>query len=420
MPSVILLILVAAAIAGLALTLLSTFKAERQLRDQVALTSDVLTDLRLVQRGATDAETGQRGYVLTGDDRYLRPYLTGSRDALPALDRVEERLDLVATDEQRADLDQLRRALTSKLRELEIAVELVRAGQREDALRWVDTNTGYELMGEIRRVVAKLEATEQEILNDNLIAVERQEARTGPIIVILSILTLAFLLIGLWGGMRTLQAERSARRAEQDRAARAQSDLLARELNHRVKNLLAVVQAVVSSTLRGEKDMDVASVKVSERIAALATAHAVSQGALDQPIVGLRSLLETTLSPYDMPGRGLELVGDPINIPTDAVTPIGLIVHELATNAMKYGAWKEEAGGNVRVSWQSLEGEDGLPMLEWVWTETGGPAVAAPSENGFGSRMIDMSVRQLRGDIERDWQRDGMQLTVRFALPAAS
>ncbi|MBB3763393.1 CHASE3 domain-containing protein [Sphingomicrobium lutaoense] len=417
-PSLILLLLVAAAIAGIVLSLVTTFEAERELRDQVGQTNDILAELRNVQRAATDAEAGQRGYVLTGDERYLENYRSGADVALPALEQLEDRIGPYPSEVQEDGLARLRRAVTSKMRELEIGVDLVRQGQREDAMRWVDTDTGLELMDEIRSVTEAMENHEQSVLADDLEAVERAAARTQPIILILSALVLAFLAIGLFGSMRMLRAERAARRAESDRRAREQADLLARELNHRVKNIFAVVQAVVGSTLRSEEEVQAAAQKVSERIQALSIAHEVSQGALDRPTASLELLLETTLAPYDDPRRTLEIDGPAVELANDQITPIGMIVHELATNAIKYGSWSVDDGA-VEIHWTAEPvGNNGV-RVEWHWREKGGP-VPQPNEgtrrSGFGSRMIDMSVRQLGASYEREWLDEGLHVRLVFSL----
>ena len=405
LSSLFLLALISAGLAGIVLSLIDANRAERALREQVETTSEILADLRRLQVIVSDAETGQRGYVLTTDDRYLAPYLTGLEDAVPSLERLEEKLEPIANEEQRETLGELRRALLSKMREMEMAVELVREGRRGDAIRLVETDTGFELMRNIRGSIAELELAEEAILEDALLETERVEARTGPILIALGLLVFGLIVLGVWQLVRTERAEVIARDAEQLRVANERADLLARELNHRVKNIFAIVSAVVGSTLRHEKNIAEAADKVASRIEALSIAHDVSQGALDKPVVSLGSLLEATLAPYEDLSDRLTIDGPPVELSSEMTSPMGMIVHELATNAVKYGAWEGEKG-HVTVSW-TIDRSQRMPHLNLTWREDSGPA-REPKRVGFGSTMIEMAVRQLQAKAERKWTSKGL------------
>lgn len=417
LSSLLLLILISAALGGIIYSLIDANRAERDLRAQVNTTSGILGDLRTLQSAMSDAETGQRGYVLTSDDRYLRPYSRGIEKAVPALESLENRLGPIATPEQAAKLQRLRRAVLSKLRELEMSVELVRESRRGEAIRLMETDAGFELMGEIRSVIGELETVEEEILGEAIIQTERVEARNLPILGMLGLLILVLVVLGVWQLLRAERAEIAARDAEKLRVANERADLLARELNHRVKNIFAIVSAVVGSTLRHEKNMTEASHKVASRIEALAIAHDVSQGALDRPIVTLDSLLKATLAPYEDLSDRLSMNGATVEISSEMASPMGMIVHELATNAVKYGAWEGETG-DVTVDWK-VEPDGSGRVLHLSWRENA-RAVKESKSKGFGSTMIDMAVRQIGAKAERKWTGKGLLFLLDIPLAAAA
>ncbi|HMP62770.1 MAG TPA: sensor histidine kinase, partial [Phenylobacterium sp.] len=172
--------------------------------------------------------------------------------------------------------------------------------------------------------------------------------------------------------------------------AEEQQKLLLDELNHRVKNTLATVQAIAAQTLRTQPEPAAFKAAFEARLLALSATHDL----LTQSVwrgAQLIDVLNQELSPhgtdrYRISGPRVELA------PGEALT-LGLVFHELATNAAKYGALSTT--GCVRVNWR-LETREGVPRLELIWTEEGGPVVAQPSRQGFGSRLIE---RTLQGDI---------------------
>ncbi|MBL6457483.1 PAS domain-containing protein [Belnapia sp. T6] len=186
--------------------------------------------------------------------------------------------------------------------------------------------------------------------------------------------------------------------------------LLTRELDHRAKNALAVVQAALRLTSR--EDPDSFARAVQGRVASLTRAHTLlAEGGWSG--AELRSLLQGELEPFLGAAGQMLLEGPPVRLAAVAAQPIAMAVHELATNAMKYGALSA-AGGQVAVHWR-LEGD----RLLIDWSESGGPPVAgAPTRRGFGGRVIEATLHgQLGGTVERSWRPGG--LLCRIALPAA-
>ncbi len=195
------------------------------------------------------------------------------------------------------------------------------------------------------------------------------------------------------------------------KAAEQREVLLAREVDHRAKNLLAVVQAIVTLTPMGDgTDL---KTSVVGRIQALARAHSLlSESRWDG--VDLRALVEEELAPFKSPSRRrIHTEGPPLKLRPAAAQSLGLVLHELATNAAKYGALSVDAG-ELRVEWRREQDETGS-WLVIEWTESGGPEVHAPESLSFGSNIIRASVeRQLRGKVTKDWRPEGLLCTLRI------
>ena len=197
--------------------------------------------------------------------------------------------------------------------------------------------------------------------------------------------------------------ERAA--ADRRRAAESRA-LLLREVDHRAKNALAVALSLVRLTPR--RDVEGFAEAVEGRIAAMSRAHSLL-AAESWRGVDLGALIGFELAPYA--GR-VRPAGPPVRLAADAVQPVGMVLHELATNAAKYGALSTP-GGQVELGWRF--GPDGA--LDLTWRERGGPPVSEPPERaGFGSRLLATLVeRQLGGGLARDWRPDG--LAVALTLP---
>ncbi|MBI0534411.1 response regulator [Roseomonas sp. KE2513] len=200
--------------------------------------------------------------------------------------------------------------------------------------------------------------------------------------------------------------------------AEERQTLLSREVDHRAKNALAVVQA----TLRLTKVADVPGYirAVEGRVAALVRAQALL---VEDRWAGadLRALLEGELLPFlgTEPGRAV-LQGPRVSLPVSAVQPLAMIAHELATNAVKYGALSA-AEGCVSVSWQVERGDDNLARLKLRWAESGGPPLHhVPKRRGFGGRMLESAVRvQLSGEVALLWEPEGLVCEIQMPLESS-
>ncbi|RAI33681.1 chemotaxis protein CheB [Rhodoplanes serenus] len=189
--------------------------------------------------------------------------------------------------------------------------------------------------------------------------------------------------------------------------------LLLRELTHRVKNTLAVAQAIAHSTFRGDAEMRERVARFDERLAALASSHGLLVQT-DWTAADLGALVAGQLAPYvSAHPDGLITEGGPLALSADIATPLGLVIHELATNAAKHGALSRPSG-TVRVAWRLGE-RDGARMLTLVWSEIGGPPVTPPSRSGLGSRLIDGAIPN--ATVTRDFRPDGLVCTIEVAMP---
>lgn len=211
------------------------------------------------------------------------------------------------------------------------------------------------------------------------------------------------------GEGRVLQWAGTATDIEDRKRAERQRELLVGELNHRVKNTLAVVQAIAHQTIGKEGDAIAARRSFEARLRALGEAHDLLTGA-DWGEVPLRELLERTLHPFaaELQGR-FRLVGPEISLNSRATVSLGLAVHELATNATKYGALSNETGA-VLVQW-SVDGDP--EVLRLLWVEEGGPAVATPVRVGFGSRVLRRALAaDIGGSVDLDFDPKGLICTI--------
>ncbi|MBZ8132823.1 cache domain-containing protein [Afifella sp. IM 167] len=217
------------------------------------------------------------------------------------------------------------------------------------------------------------------------------------------------------------EAELRAAQAESLKKANAQAELLARELNHRVKNVFAVVSAVLSLGARSAESADDLARTTRRRIDALSKAHSVTQGHGSAAAASdLGRLAKLVLAPYVREDADqVSVTGEAIKIDNDVATALGLILHELATNAAKYGALSVPEG-QVELSWQS-EGAEDNRQLTIVWRERGGPKPIAPGpdKHGFGTQMVQQIAAQYRASYEIDWHEEGLTAILRLPLSEA-
>nr|WP_198045828.1 PAS domain-containing protein [Novosphingobium aquimarinum] len=197
-------------------------------------------------------------------------------------------------------------------------------------------------------------------------------------------------------------------------------DILSRELNHRIKNIFAIISGLISMTFRGEAPASrERAMALQARVLALGRAHDfvrthAGSDILQHPHTSLQAMLRALLEPYQNDsGDRIGISGEDPVIDDRSATPLALYFHELATNAAKYGALSDDAGKVVITV--AREGDN----VTMEWAEQDGPPVIPSSENGFGARLIEMSiVRQLSGSLTYDWERCGVRVTASVPLRA--
>jgi two-component sensor histidine kinase len=199
--------------------------------------------------------------------------------------------------------------------------------------------------------------------------------------------------------------------------------LLLRETNHRLKNLFAMVDAMIGLSVRSARTPQEFAQALRGRLAALLRAKELVRPGIigaehESERTTVDALLRTILQPYDdntSPER-ISASGPDVVVGATAVTSLALALHESATNAVKYGALSEPNGA-IRIKWDT-QGDD----FQLEWEETGGPAIVViPSTRGFGSVLTERSIiSQLREKIEYSWQRDGLKLRMTVPLDRLS
>ncbi len=201
-------------------------------------------------------------------------------------------------------------------------------------------------------------------------------------------------------------AEASRRQAESDR------ELLVGELKHRVKNTLSVVQAIARQTFRGA-DED-ARAAFDGQILALGRSHdLLTQSKWEK--VSLQELAETALQLRDAAEIRVSSSGPEVFLEPRHALAIGMALHELFTNALKYGALSKNEG-RIALEWALTEETE--PLLKLFWRESGGPTVSVPRSKGFGSMLLERTLKgDLNGDVHLDFLPSGLVCSISARLP---
>jgi two-component sensor histidine kinase len=201
---------------------------------------------------------------------------------------------------------------------------------------------------------------------------------------------------------------------ERKRAEDRQKALVA-ELNHRVKNTLATVQSLAAQTIGKAGGASEARRDFERRLFALSSAHDhLSRSAWEA--AELASVLADVFAPFRAESADpIRLAGEPVRLSPKVAVTLAMVLHELATNAAKYGALSRP-GGEVDVVWR-VERKETEPLLLIDWTETGGPAVAEPLARGFGLRLLERGVtRELKGAAQITFEPGGVRASIQVPL----
>jgi two-component sensor histidine kinase/CHASE3 domain sensor protein len=400
---------VALCLIGGVAVILRTFAAQQAHRAQASRSNTMLTLLRDVSRDAVNAETGQRGYFITLDRRYLAPYEAARARYLTDLARLKSMAEASADPEQVRLAAAIEDLATTKFTEMQDSVTLITNLDLNEARRKVLSDHGKNTMDRLRQTIARLEQNEQRHLEGAVALADDAEKRIVPLLLGLLVLILLALGLALSLALRNAEAEAQAAHAAELAEARDRADLLAHELSHRVKNLFAGVLAIIRMSGRDDPAAKPMADSIAQRVTALLKAQELTLGAGGAQAVELGKLVDTVLAPYRSDGTDM-VVGPHLKLNARQATPLGLILHELVTNCVKYGAWSQP-DGMLKVSWACPDGH-----LTLNWRELCAKPVSAPGERkGFGSTLLDGSMRQLSGELEREFHRDGIE--VRISVP---
>lgn len=198
-------------------------------------------------------------------------------------------------------------------------------------------------------------------------------------------------------------------------AAEEQQELLINELNHRVKNTLAIVQGLARQSFRNVTDVPSGLNAFSARLSALAVAHNLLTQE-NWEAARLSDVLQTGLeATVGMDSNRISLEGPDVTLSPQTATSVAMVIHELSTNAIKYGALSTREGV-IEVNWR-VEDVDDIRRLTLTWKESGGPAVDRPTQRGFGMRLIERGfASELRSTVEMDFRPQGLHCIIDTAI----
>ena len=208
----------------------------------------------------------------------------------------------------------------------------------------------------------------------------------------------------------------------ESRLAAEERELVAQELSHRIKNIFAVLNGIISLSARSHPDVKPFADQLRQRIYALGEAHDFVRpqsyfraGPDGQGM--LSNLIDRLMRPYNAEEKTrVTFMGDDARVDDAAATPVALLFHELATNSAKYGALSQSQG-NVTIT-----GRIDADSYWLNWQESGGPPVVEPTTlGGFGTRLVQLSVEgQMRGQLERHWRAEGLEVSIKLPVDALS
>jgi two-component sensor histidine kinase len=217
-------------------------------------------------------------------------------------------------------------------------------------------------------------------------------------------------------------AEQALRRSQEHQEAMEKAEAhqrtLIEELNHRVKNMLTVVNAMARQTLANSPSVEVFAEKFTQRIDALGRTYSLLSRER-WSCVPLSEIARENLEPYVWEDKNRVVFQGPyVPFVSKTALALGIVFHELATNAVKHGALSN-AEGLVSITWE-LANKDGT-QLALQWRESGGAEVSPPERTGFGSRLIKLQVtHELNGEVELNYDKSGLQVLIRFPLAGNS
>lgn len=377
-----------------------------------------------------DAETGQRGYLLTGQAAYLEPFTEGSAAAVPELEVLAALVDADPAQKQRAAT--LREATLTKLTELNQTVELARNGRRDEAIAVLRDGPGIATMDKLRDLVGEIQQAE----NIRLRSLYRREERRrlwGSSGIVVALAGLAF---AAWQVLRRRQRRSTqlavsnaeleqivSDRTRELESERLRIEALLRDVNHRVGNNLAMVSALlnVQSRQTREPAVKAALAQAQSRIQAIAAGQRRLRLDIETDAIDARPYMEDLLAEIGKSAEGrpisINLDMDSIRLPgRDAVSYV-VIVNELVTNAIKH-AFPNGMTGQIAIRLARVE-QEGEPALSLSIEDDGVGMPAEIQNKGLGQTVIASLLRSMRATMTSQplhpgSERPGTRVTVIF------
>jgi two-component sensor histidine kinase len=218
------------------------------------------------------------------------------------------------------------------------------------------------------------------------------------------------------GALRARRRQRETEsHIEERQMTQERQTLLIRELHHRVKNTLSTVQAVLGATARSSRSVEEFTHAFSERVQSLAKTHNLLTEDYWQS-ASLERMLRNELDPYSDGSAHRVLINGPeVELSADCAVPLSMAIHELTTNAVKYGALSA-SGGRIAVEWDVDEGEE-EPRLNFCWREMGGPPTGKPARTGFGSVLLTRVIPvQCSAKTDLDYREEGLRFKMHMPI----
>lgn len=377
-----------------------------------------------------DAETGQRGYMLTGTASYLVPFTNGRSAVLPALQTLER---LVETDPlQKQRVAALREPMERKLAELDTTVGLTREGRQNEALAMIRQGQGIGAMDALRDSIEQIQLAE----NTLLVSLNRNEERRRLLASIGIVVALAGLAFAAWLQLRTRQRRSLSlavsnaqleqivsERTRELENERLRIEALLRDVNHRVGNNLAMVSALlnVQSRQSGEPAVRTALQQAQSRIQAIAAGQRRLRLDIETDEIDARAYMEDLLAEIGKAAEGrpieVTLAMDEIRLPGRDAVSFVVIVNELVTNAIKH-AFPDGMAGKIVIRLEETAQEDAAALALSVEDD----GIGMPEEvktKGLGQTVIASLLRSMQATmtstpLDPDSSRPGTCVTLTF------
>lgn len=411
----------------------------RQTADRVSHAIEIRERAERFLGRMRDAETGQRGYLLTGETDYLDPFTEGRAAAGPELDILAALVD--ADPVQKGRIEALRADMAAKFSELDRTIALERAGRREEALALIRSESGVAAMDRLRDTVQAIQQSE----NIRLMSLYRREERrrlwasTGIVV------ALAGLAFAAWLQLRSRQRRSAAlaisnaelerivgERTRQLESERLRIEALLRDVNHRVGNNLAMISALlnVQSRQAREPAVKAALAQAQSRIQAIAAGQRRLRLDIETDEIDARPYMEDLLAEIGKAAEGrsirIDLDMDAIRLPGRDAVSFVVIVNELVTNAIKH-AFPGGLSGRIVIRFLRADAE-GEPALSLSVEDDGVGMPAEAASKGLGQTVIASLLRSMRAVMTsgpahpEQAARPGTRVTIVFpnreALPA--